>query len=139
MANKVKVYNMKAEEVGTKTLKDDVFGVEYNEPLIHEMIVAYNANQRAHSQEVKLEGMLLSLTDKKEQVEQDKVLQKDHILQVVELFLLQSQETFQRKSTNKPKELHFFQHLVKNLLRKKSQFLTNLKLLLQKQKMLKIS
>ena len=46
MANKVKVYNMKAEEVGTKTLKDDVFGVEYNEPLIHEMIVAYNANQR---------------------------------------------------------------------------------------------
>ncbi len=43
---KVKVYNMNAEEVGTKTLKDDIFGVEYNEPLIHEVIVAYNANQR---------------------------------------------------------------------------------------------
>lgn len=43
---KVKVYNMKAEEVGTKTLKNDVFGVEYNEPLIHEVVVAYNANQR---------------------------------------------------------------------------------------------
>ncbi len=43
---KVKVYNMKAEEVGSKTLKDDVFGVEYNEPLIHEVVVAYNANQR---------------------------------------------------------------------------------------------
>lgn len=43
---KVKVYNMKAEEVGTKTLKDDVFGVEYNEGLIHEVVVAYNANQR---------------------------------------------------------------------------------------------
>ena len=37
---------MNAEEVGTKTLKDDIFGVEYNEPLIHEVIVAYNANQR---------------------------------------------------------------------------------------------
>ena len=43
---KVKVYNMNAEEVGTKTLKDDIFGVEYNEPIIHEVIVAYNANQR---------------------------------------------------------------------------------------------
>lgn len=43
---KVKVFNMKAEEVGSQTLKDSVFGVEYNEPLIHEVIVAYNANQR---------------------------------------------------------------------------------------------
>ncbi len=43
---KVKVYNMKAEEVGTCTLDDDIFGVEYNEPLIHEVVVAYNANQR---------------------------------------------------------------------------------------------
>ncbi len=43
---KVKVYNMKAEEVGSCTLKDEIFGVEYNEPLIHEMVVAYNANQR---------------------------------------------------------------------------------------------
>ena len=43
---KVKVYNMKAEEVGTTTLKDEIFGVPYNEPLIHEVIVAYNANQR---------------------------------------------------------------------------------------------
>lgn len=43
---KVKVYNMKAEEVGSLNLKNDVFGVEYNEPLIHEVVVAYNANQR---------------------------------------------------------------------------------------------
>lgn len=43
---KVKVYNMKAEEAGTLTLKDDVFGVEYNEPLIHEVIVAILANKR---------------------------------------------------------------------------------------------
>lgn len=43
---KVKVFNMKAEEVGAYDLKDEVFGVEYNEPLIHEVVVAYNANQR---------------------------------------------------------------------------------------------
>lgn len=43
---KVKVFNMKAEEVGSCTLKDEVFGIEYNEPLIHEVVVAYNANQR---------------------------------------------------------------------------------------------
>ncbi len=42
----VKVFNMKAEEVGSYELKSEVFGVEYNEPLIHEVVVAYNANQR---------------------------------------------------------------------------------------------
>ncbi len=43
---KVKVYNMMAEEVGSVNLSDDLFAVEYNEPLIHEVVVAYNANQR---------------------------------------------------------------------------------------------
>ena len=43
---KVKVYNVKAQEVGSMNLADDLFAVEYNEPLIHEVIVAYNANQR---------------------------------------------------------------------------------------------
>ncbi len=43
---KVKVFNMKAEEVGEVSLKKEIFGAEYNEPLIHEVIVAYNANQR---------------------------------------------------------------------------------------------
>lgn len=43
---KVKVYNMAAEVVGNMTLKDEVFGCEYNEPLIHQVIVAYNNNQR---------------------------------------------------------------------------------------------
>ena len=42
----VKLFNMNAEEVGTKNLKNEVFGVEYNEGLIHEVVVAYNANQR---------------------------------------------------------------------------------------------
>ncbi|MEG1499530.1 MAG: 50S ribosomal protein L4 [Clostridia bacterium] len=43
---KVKVYNMAAEEVGSIDLKSEVFAVEYNEPLIHEVIVAQNANAR---------------------------------------------------------------------------------------------
>ncbi len=43
---KVKVYNMAGESVGTLTLKDEVFAVEENLPLIHEVVVAYNANQR---------------------------------------------------------------------------------------------
>lgn len=43
---KVKVFNMEKTEVGSMTLKDSVFSVEYNEPLIHEVVVAYNANNR---------------------------------------------------------------------------------------------
>ena len=43
---KVKVYNMSAEEVGSLTLKDAVFGAEYNEALIHQVVVAQNANAR---------------------------------------------------------------------------------------------
>ena len=43
---KVKVYNQNAEASGTMTLKDEVFGVEYKEALIHDVVVAYLANQR---------------------------------------------------------------------------------------------
>ena len=42
----VKVFNTKAEEVGKMNLDDSVFGVEYNEALIHQAVVAYLANQR---------------------------------------------------------------------------------------------
>lgn len=42
----VKVYNKSAEEVGKITLADSVFKVPYNEALIHQVIVAYLANQR---------------------------------------------------------------------------------------------
>ena len=42
----VKVFNTKAEEVGKMDLNDSVFGVEYNEALIHQAVVAYLANQR---------------------------------------------------------------------------------------------
>ena len=43
---KVKVYNIKAENCGTMTLSDAVFGAEYNEALIHQVVVAYLANNR---------------------------------------------------------------------------------------------
>lgn len=43
---KVKVYNLNAEATGTLTLKDEVFSAEFNESVIHEVVVAYLANQR---------------------------------------------------------------------------------------------
>lgn len=42
----VKVFNTSAQEVGKMKLNDAVFGCEYNEALIHQAIVAYQANQR---------------------------------------------------------------------------------------------
>lgn len=42
----IKVYNLNAEEVSTMEISEEVFGVEYNEPVIHEVVVAYLANQR---------------------------------------------------------------------------------------------
>ena len=43
---KLKVYNMKKEEVGTVELNDMVFGADYNEALIHQVIVALHNNAR---------------------------------------------------------------------------------------------
>lgn len=42
----VKVLNTLGEEVGSVKLNDAVFGQEYNEPLIHQVVVAYLANNR---------------------------------------------------------------------------------------------
>lgn len=41
-----KVVNIKGEEVGKITLSDEVFKAPYNEALIHQIVVAYLANQR---------------------------------------------------------------------------------------------
>lgn len=41
-----KVYDLKAKEVGKVSLSDTVFKVPYNEALIHQIVVAYLANQR---------------------------------------------------------------------------------------------
>lgn len=42
----VKVLNTAGSEVGAVELSDAVFGCEYNEALIHQVVVAYLANQR---------------------------------------------------------------------------------------------
>ena len=42
----LKVYNMQAKEVGTMQVSDSVFGSEYKETLVHQVVVAYLANQR---------------------------------------------------------------------------------------------
>ena len=42
----VKLYNMKATEIGNLELSDAVFGREYNEAVIHQAIVARLANER---------------------------------------------------------------------------------------------
>ena len=46
MSITAKVYDIKAEEVGSIKLSDAVFATPYNEPLIHQVVVAYLANQR---------------------------------------------------------------------------------------------
>ena len=42
----VKLYNMKAAEVGTLELSEELFNFEYNEAVIHQAIVARLANER---------------------------------------------------------------------------------------------
>lgn len=42
----VKVFNMSGEEVGALELNDKVFGAEYKEALIHQIVVAQLANKR---------------------------------------------------------------------------------------------
>ena len=42
----IKVLNMSGSEVGSIELNDNVFGVEYNEPLIHQAVVTRLANER---------------------------------------------------------------------------------------------
>lgn len=43
---KAKLYDMAGQEIGELKLSNNLFAVEYNEPIIHEVVVAYNANQR---------------------------------------------------------------------------------------------
>jgi large subunit ribosomal protein L4 len=42
----VKLYDMKAKEVGTLELSDALFGAEYNEAVIHQAVVTRLANER---------------------------------------------------------------------------------------------
>lgn len=42
----LKIYDMKAAEVGSLELNESVFGAAYNEALIHQVVVAHLANRR---------------------------------------------------------------------------------------------
>ena len=42
----LKVYNTLGKEVSTVSVNEEVFGVEYNEALIHQVVVAQLANKR---------------------------------------------------------------------------------------------
>ena len=42
----VKIYNMSGKEVGQMELNEDIFGCEYNEPLIHQAVVTQQSNER---------------------------------------------------------------------------------------------
>ncbi|MCR5486635.1 MAG: 50S ribosomal protein L4 [Lachnospiraceae bacterium] len=55
MAN-VAVYNMEGKEVGTMELKDELFGVEINEHLVHLAVKKYLADQRQGTQKAKTRG-----------------------------------------------------------------------------------
>ena len=51
--SRISVYNMEGEKVGTVTLKDDVFGVDVNEHLVHLAVVSQLANKRQGPQKAK--------------------------------------------------------------------------------------
>ena len=51
--SKVSLYNMKGEVVGDIELSDAVFGVEVNEHLVHQAVVAQLANKRQGTQSAK--------------------------------------------------------------------------------------
>ena len=50
---KVSVYNMEGAKVGDVQLKDEIFGVEINEHLVHMAVVAQLANKRQGTQSAK--------------------------------------------------------------------------------------
>ena len=51
--SKVSLYNMKGAQVGDIELNDAVFGVEVNEHLVHQAVVAQLANKRQGTQSAK--------------------------------------------------------------------------------------
>lgn len=63
MAN-VAVYNMQGAEVGTYDLCDEIFGVEVNENLVHEAVVAHLAAVRQGTQKAKTRSEVSGSTAK---------------------------------------------------------------------------
>ncbi len=50
---KVAVYNIEGQQVGERELRDEIFGVPINGPLLHQAVQVYLANQRQRTQSVK--------------------------------------------------------------------------------------
>lgn len=50
---KADVYNIKGEVIDAAELKEDIFGVEPNEAVVHQVVVAWLANQRQGTQSAK--------------------------------------------------------------------------------------
>ena len=48
---KADVLNIKGEVVKSVELDDSIFGIEPNEPVVHQVVVAYLANQRQGTQQ----------------------------------------------------------------------------------------
>ena len=102
---KTKVYEISGAEAGTITLDDNVFGAEYNEALIHQVVVAQLANKRQGTKSAltrsEVRGHAKSLGVKRELVELDTVLQKDLNGEAVVWYLLLNHKTSHKKLTNK--------------------------------------
>ena len=72
---KVDVYDINGKKVSDVELNENVFGIEPNEAIVHEVLVNYLANQRQEQKFVVVEE---SHGDKKEQDVQDKEASVHH-------------------------------------------------------------
>ena len=55
---KVKLYNVAGEAAGEIELNDSVFGVDYNEAVIHQAVVRQMANERLGTHATKTRGLV---------------------------------------------------------------------------------
>lgn len=60
----LKLYNQQGQETGTVSVSDEVFGREYNASLVHQLVVAYQANGRQGTRAQKTRGTVSHSTRK---------------------------------------------------------------------------
>ena len=116
---KAKVYNMQNAEVAEIELNDSVFGAEYNEALIHEVVVAQDANLRQGTKSTltrsEVRGHAKKPWKQKHTGHARQGSTKVHNSLVVVLYLLQNQEIFLKRLTNLLNVQLLFLHFLKNL------------------------
>ena len=79
---KIDVYDIEGKKVKTIELKEEVFGIEPNEAVVHSVLVNYLIKDKVHKvlkQEQKYLVVVENHGDKKVQVEQDKEAFVHHI------------------------------------------------------------